>query len=1089
MKHTKPVPEELAYLKKIQKLSLKSAHNAVESFAAGNTLQLSDPQSDALETRLRLDGFIEDSKEISGRVIVTEIGKRFIRDNTWYRKWFLYARTIYKKYFDKTIAEYTWPVFYALFLFLVYEVIEIFISEKLNEYFVSKILALFKPSNFFDFSFLFFTVVITWLNRNRKPNTWDFFFIILYIRYRFFHSTWDFMALFQRDNSNNAFPLYIDAIGLYYSVLFAWAGIKKIRAYYEVQEYDDGMFYPDLSLSRQAGKTRQSMTDLDSEGLKRNRFASQIAEVIQQMVPFEAFAIGICGPWGSGKTSLIEMIIENLKKNSTKREYLYVEFSPWFFNNSEMLITNFFSVLEAKFRFNRFLAAELKAYGKEISMVEKSILKTEFSKLALDGHTGLKERYQNIFEGIKSEKKILVITIDDLDRLDKKEIVDVLRLIRLVADFPNTFYIVGYDRGYINSAIEHELTKYKPEKYIDKVFNIEFKIPEISPDVIRERLETSVRNQLSRMKKNIGPVDAEELRHCFEYEDLHHTVKNERDIKRFTNNLLIRYLSIKQEINFFHFFLLELIYYCDQDVYVAICENRKPLFEYYRGMMAGSSAIQENFGAILNIKLNGDIEKLVTELFKKNSHLANRSLTNELYFNRYFSLSILPGDFSNEDFEKSFEEPVEKLKEKLVEFNSSNSPMLAEKLFYKAKDLELSDPDKLKKITDSLLFLYNDIFHSRNSEALSKGVNANNLRKYIFDLILSANADIDFLSERILSFDLQDYSAFSFLAGIDSIVSLSSSTSTTDMEKWYQSLRKVQIELLDREIAANGDTFSGNIISQLQNLRRFIRGLETHPPDDLIWFSEKVIIDHKDFLSKNLKNIMVFIKENGYEGNYFDLERVKEQVESIFLDLELPVYKLPIFDTLKDFFRGYETITDRPYSFQNKTNSEYPKINDDIYADTLSLNPGDRFEITVDPLQTPYWRFGFRLSRTREFPRLGDSRHIPDYPFIHLNKGFILDGGEGKDATPPQLSVAVYSGNELLTDQPIIVNYGNEPVSFSIEKDEKGTIHCEVDKKTNNVNNVVIDQFKDYSFAQISAWADERVFVLATRVRILKKIK
>ena len=73
MKQTKPVPEELAYLKKIKKLSLKSANKAVEIFAAGADLQLTDPQNDAIETQLRLDGLIEDFKEISGRVLVWKI--------------------------------------------------------------------------------------------------------------------------------------------------------------------------------------------------------------------------------------------------------------------------------------------------------------------------------------------------------------------------------------------------------------------------------------------------------------------------------------------------------------------------------------------------------------------------------------------------------------------------------------------------------------------------------------------------------------------------------------------------------------------------------------------------------------------------------------------------------------------------------------------------------------------------------------------------------------------------------------------------------------------------------------------------------
>ena len=49
---------------------MKSANKAVEIFAAGADLQLTDPQNDAIETQLRLDKLIEDLKEISGRVLV-----------------------------------------------------------------------------------------------------------------------------------------------------------------------------------------------------------------------------------------------------------------------------------------------------------------------------------------------------------------------------------------------------------------------------------------------------------------------------------------------------------------------------------------------------------------------------------------------------------------------------------------------------------------------------------------------------------------------------------------------------------------------------------------------------------------------------------------------------------------------------------------------------------------------------------------------------------------------------------------------------------------------------------------------------------
>jgi predicted KAP-like P-loop ATPase len=349
----------------------------------------------------------------------------------------------------------------------------------------------------------------------------------------------------------------------------------------------EGFLYPDFSLSRIAAQTNKGIFEVDSAGLKRNKFARQISEVITQIQPFHAFAIGINAPWGSGKTSLIELIVANLKIHAESKKYLFIDFSPWYFSNPEMLITSFFSLLEDKFRHNKHLVSELKAYGKEITKAEKSLLKTDFTKLLFETSLTLKERRETIIKQILQEGKVLIVSIDDLDRLDKKEIVDIFRLIRLIADFPNTFYIVGYDRNYINSAIEHELTKYSPEKYADKIFNVEFKIPELSTDIIKERTKMYIEKQIEILGEKVGRIDKVELSKCFDYSGLDRFIKNERNIKQFTNNLIMRYLSIKDEVNFYFFFLLELINYQDPNLLSSLYESRVSIFKKYREFETG----------------------------------------------------------------------------------------------------------------------------------------------------------------------------------------------------------------------------------------------------------------------------------------------------------------------------------------------------------------------------------------------------------------------------------------------------------------------------------------------------------------------
>jgi predicted KAP-like P-loop ATPase len=94
--------------------------------------------------------------------------------------------------------------------------------------------------------------------------------------------------------------------------------------------------------------------------------------------------------------------------------------------------------------------------------------------LLSDENSEIKSRYDSIVQEIGKENKLLIIKVDDLDRLSTNEIIDTLRLIRIIANFPNTVYLVGYDKNYINSAIEQGLTKHNPEKYIDKVFTLGF---------------------------------------------------------------------------------------------------------------------------------------------------------------------------------------------------------------------------------------------------------------------------------------------------------------------------------------------------------------------------------------------------------------------------------------------------------------------------------------------------------------------------------------------------------------------------------------------------------------------------------------
>ena len=81
----------------------------------------------------------------------------------------------------------------------------------------------------------------------------------------------------------------------------------------------------------------------NEDTLNRRNFAKNLAQVIMDYSAPESFSIGIYGPWGSGKTSVINMVLEAVESASS--DIVILRFNPWLCSDSRQLITQFFKQL------------------------------------------------------------------------------------------------------------------------------------------------------------------------------------------------------------------------------------------------------------------------------------------------------------------------------------------------------------------------------------------------------------------------------------------------------------------------------------------------------------------------------------------------------------------------------------------------------------------------------------------------------------------------------------------------------------------------------------------------------------------------
>jgi predicted KAP-like P-loop ATPase len=78
----------------------------------------------------------------------------------------------------------------------------------------------------------------------------------------------------------------------------------------------------------------------------RAQFSVRVANVIIGRSDPKSIVVSINGPWGEGKTSMLNMIVEEFDKHSDK--VTYIRFNPWRFADETQLLNSFFSLLAEK---------------------------------------------------------------------------------------------------------------------------------------------------------------------------------------------------------------------------------------------------------------------------------------------------------------------------------------------------------------------------------------------------------------------------------------------------------------------------------------------------------------------------------------------------------------------------------------------------------------------------------------------------------------------------------------------------------------------------------------------------------------------
>lgn len=302
-------------------------------------------------------------------------------------------------------------------------------------------------------------------------------------------------------------------------------------------------------------------------------YSSFYSNNIQEQIAKHSFVIHIGEHYGQGKTSFLMMLEEEIKEEIP---VIYIKFEPWLCDTESGIIQEFFSIFRE--RVGKYLPELDNTIKEYIFLLLSSIgysnrvFSLSLKNVVKKSNRTLKETHDKIRDELQRIDRPVIITIDDVDRLQSKELMMVLKIIRDTADFPNVFYIVAADNIHLKKMLNIQHID-DAETYLEKFFNLEFQLP-ANENIAYRKMLGLVANKLEELRIENKDKYVEQINNV---PYIREAFPNLRDVYRFVNAyfLSIDSMSISdvRQLNLYDLFLLTLIQTLNLEYYMQLRDN------------------------------------------------------------------------------------------------------------------------------------------------------------------------------------------------------------------------------------------------------------------------------------------------------------------------------------------------------------------------------------------------------------------------------------------------------------------------------------------------------------------------------------
>lgn len=232
------------------------------------------------------------------------------------------------------------------------------------------------------------------------------------------------------------------------------------------------------------------LTDPNKDKLDRGPFVKMVANLIEGLADSnDSTVLGLVGAWGSGKSTVLHYITRRLD-----RTIKVVRFNPWSFEDDESLQAGLYSAILEAVPIGSHESVQKKAIEvlrrgapalKAIPVVGNAAAETLREFLPSKSWDSA---FSDLATAIRGASVKILVVVDDVDRLQPKELLLLMKTVRLLGRFPRVNYLLAYDRKSTIRTLRTALGSDTAgaEDYLEKIVQYPLDLPAPQQQFLQE---------------------------------------------------------------------------------------------------------------------------------------------------------------------------------------------------------------------------------------------------------------------------------------------------------------------------------------------------------------------------------------------------------------------------------------------------------------------------------------------------------------------------------------------------------------------------------------------------------------------------